>query len=115
MVLLALSILLNKYHYHLATGGQDVQTEHSTQKPVECMRRPIENNSGADDSVYEPFLGSGTTLIAAETSGRVCFGMELEPRFVDVALRRWKAFTGKKATLLASGLNFEEVASERSK
>ena len=78
------------------------------------MRRPIQNNSGAGDGVYEPFLGSGTTLIAAETIGRICFGVELEPRFVDVAIRRWEAFTGKKVTLLASGLTFETVASSRS-
>ena len=68
----------------IASGGQDTETAHGTQKPVECMRRPMLNNSTAGDAVYEPFLGSGTTLIAAESTGRVCFAMELDPAYVDV-------------------------------
>lgn len=62
---------------------------------------------------YDPFLGSGTTLIAAETTGRVCLGMELEPRYVDVAVQRWQAFTGKTACLLGDGRSFAVVAAER--
>ncbi len=77
------------------------------------MRRPIQNNSGSGDAVYDPFLGSGTTLIAAETTGRTCFAVELEPRFVDVAVRRWEAFTGKEASLLADGRPFKTVAAQR--
>ena len=96
----------------IPSGGQDAETVHSTQKPVECMRRPIVNNSNPGQAVYEPFLGSGTTLIAAETVGRVCFGMELDPLFVDVAVRRWQAFTGREAKLQGGG-SFEIVASER--
>jgi DNA modification methylase len=65
---------------------------HGTQKPVECMCRPIENNSRAGDAVYEPFSGSGTTIIAAETTGRTCFAVEIDPAYVDVAVRRWQAF-----------------------
>ena len=80
--------------WQISSGGQDSETAHSTQKPVECMRRPMLNNSNPGQAVYDPFLGSGTTLIAAETTGRVCLGMELEPRYVDVAVRRWQAFTG---------------------
>jgi DNA modification methylase len=99
--------------WNIPNGGQDAETEHSTQKPVECMRRPIQNNSGAGDAVYEPFLGSGTTLIAAETVGRTCLGIELEPRFVDVAVRRWEAFTGNKVILQANGLPFAAVAAAR--
>lgn len=72
---------------------------HGTQKPIECMRRPIENNSAPGDAVYEPFSGSGTTIIAAEQTGRRCFAMELSPQYVDVAVRRWEEFTGKKAVL----------------
>ena len=60
-----------------------------------------------------PFMGSGTTLIAAETIGRICLAMELEPRYVDVAVRRWQAFTGLKATLLSDGRLFEAIAAER--
>jgi DNA modification methylase len=73
----------------------------------------MQNNSNAGQAVYDPFLGSGTTLIAAETTGRVCLGMELEPRYVDVAVRRWQAFTGLEACLLGDGRLFEVVAAER--
>jgi DNA modification methylase len=97
----------------IASGGQDSETSHSTQKPVECMRRPIQNNSNPGQAVYDPFLGSGTTLIAAETTGRVCLGMELEPRYVDVAVQRWQAFTGMTACLLGDCRSFEVVATER--
>jgi DNA modification methylase len=99
--------------WNIASGGQDSKTAHSTQKPVECMRRPMQNNSNPGQAVYDPFLGSGTTLIAAETTGRVCLAMELEPRHVDVAVRRWQAFTGMTACLLAHGRSFEVVAAER--
>ena len=97
----------------IPSGDQDAKTFHSTQKPVECMRRPMQNNSNPGQAVYDPFLGSGTTLIAAETTGRVCLAMELEGRYVDVAVRRWQAFTGKKAILLAGGRTFEQVAADR--
>jgi DNA modification methylase len=70
---------------------------HGTQKPVECMRRPIENNSMVGEAVYDPFVGSGTTIIAAETMGRVCHALELDPLYCDIAVRRWENFTGKKA------------------
>ena len=63
--------------------------------------------------VYDPFLGSGTTLIAAETTGRVAFGIEIDPLYVDVAIRRWQAFTGKAATLQGDGRAFGEVSVER--
>jgi DNA modification methylase len=78
------------------------ETGHSTQKPVECMRRPIENNSSAGQAVYDPFLGSGTTLIAAEMMGRVCHGLEIDPGYCDVAVTRWENFTGRKAERLAA-------------
>ena len=79
---------------------------HGTQKPVECMKRPIENNSQAGDAVYEPFSGSGTTIIAAEMTGRACHAIELSPQYVDVAVRRWQQFTGQKAMLEATGEAF---------
>ena len=65
--------------WHISGKDQDATTVHGTQKPVECMRRPILNNSSPGQAVFEPFMGSGTTLIAAETTGRVCFGIELNP------------------------------------
>jgi len=77
------------------------------------MRRPIENNSSPGQAVYEPFSGSGTTIIAAEMTGRSCLAIELDPAYVDVAVKRWQAFTGKDATLEGSGLSFAEVAAER--
>ena len=89
------------------------ETGHSTQKPVECMKRPIENNSSAGQAVYEPFSGSGTTIIAAEMTGRRCLAIELSPAYVDVAVLRWEAFTDRTATLEATGQTFREVADER--
>jgi DNA modification methylase len=89
------------------------ETGHSTQKPVECMRRPIENNSSPGQAVYEPFSGSGTTLIAAEQTGRSCYAIELNPLYVDVAVRRWQEFTGKPAVLEGNGRTFAEVESGR--
>jgi DNA modification methylase len=80
---------------------------HGTQKPVECMRRPILNNSSPGQAVYDPFLGSGTTIIAAETEGRQCLGCELDPIYVDVIIRRWQEFTGEHATL-EDGTTFAE-------
>lgn len=88
------------------------QTEHSTQKPVEAMRRPMENNSSQGQAVYDPFLGSGTSLIAAETIGRVCLGMELNPAYVDVAVARWEAFTGQDAVLESDGRTFKAACLE---
>jgi DNA modification methylase len=93
----------------IPTGGQDAETKHATQKPVECMRRPMLNNSGPGQAIYEPFLGSGTTLIAAQSCERVCFGIEIDPLFVDVAIRRWQAFTGEKAKRANDGALFEEL------
>ena len=72
------------------------ETGHSTQKPIECMETPLKNHEG---DVYDPFLGSGTTLIAAEKTGRKCYGMELDPKYCDVIVKRWEDFTGKKAEL----------------
>ena len=83
---------------------------HGTQKPVECMRRSIVNNSRFSQAIYDPFLGSGTTLIAAEMTGRVCVGLELNPVYVDVVVRRWQDFTGRAARHQASGQPFDERA-----
>ncbi len=89
------------------------ETGHSTQKPVECMRRPIENNSEPGDAVYEPFCGSGTTIIAGEQTGRRILALEINPPYVDVAIRRWQAFTGLEAVLEATGQTFADVERER--
>jgi DNA modification methylase len=96
-----------------AIGHQKSETGHGTQKPVECMRRPIENNSSPGQAVYEPFSGSGTTLIAAEMTGRACHAIELSPAYVDVAVLRWQAFTGLQATLEASREPWGTVVAQR--
>ena len=87
---------------------------HGTQKPVECMRRPIENNSSPGQAVYDPFVGSGTTIIAAEMTGRACHAIEIDPAYVDVTVLRWQDFTGAQATH-ADGRSFAAVAAERAK
>jgi DNA modification methylase len=94
----------------IGSGGQDAETKHATQKPVECMRRPMLNNSSPGQAIYEPFLGSGTTLIAAQSCGRVCLGIEIDPLFVDLAIRRWQAFTGEKATRESDSTVFDMPA-----
>lgn len=98
-----------------AFGGdtEDGKTMHSTQKPVELMRRPILNHTKPGDAVYDPFLGSGTTVIAAEHTDRVAFGLELEPAYVDVIVKRWEAFTEQNATLDGDGRTFLQVSEER--
>lgn len=92
---------------------QKSETGHSTQKPVECMKRPIENNSSPGQAVYEPFSGSGTTIIAGEMTGRHVYAIELSPAYVDVAVKRWQDFTGKAATLDGDGRSFEDISDAR--
>jgi len=92
---------------------ENALTGHGTQKPVECMRRPILHHTKHGEAVYDPFVGSGTTIIAAEQTDRQCLGMELDPLYVDVAIRRWQGFTGKTAILGADGRDFETVTKER--
>jgi len=70
---------------------------HPTMKPLALIERAIQNSSQAGDKVLDTFLGSGSTLIACERTGRICFGMELEPLYIDVAVMRWESFTGEKA------------------
>lgn len=94
-------------------SSQEEKFDHPTQKPVELMRRPILNHIQRGELVYDPFLGSGTTLAGAETTGRICNGLELDPKYVDVIVKRWQGFTGKKATLESDGRTFEEIAQER--
>ena len=89
------------------------ETGHSTQKPVECMRRPIVNNSSPGQAVYEPFCGSGTTMIAAEMEGRHAYCIELAENYCDVIVKRWQDFTGEQATLDGDGRTFAEIAADR--
>lgn len=77
------------------SGSSEEATSHATQKPLECMARPIRNHEAAE--VYDPFCGSGTTLIAADQVGRRCYAVEIEPRYCDVIVERWQQATGGKA------------------
>jgi DNA modification methylase len=96
-------------------GGnhQEEATGHGTQKPVELMRRPMVNHTARGQAVYDPFLGSGTTLMAAELTERICYGMDIDARYCDVMVRRWQAFTGRKAILDGTDQSFDEIATER--
>jgi DNA modification methylase len=88
-------------------------TGHSTEKPVECMLRPIENNSSPGQAVYDPFVGSGTTIMAAELSGRACIAAEISPAFVDVCIKRWQNYTLGAAVLEGTDKTYDEMAQER--
>jgi DNA modification methylase len=77
------------------------------------MRRPILNHLRRGELVYDPFLGSGTTLAAAELTERVCFGMELDPKYVDVVVQHWRTLSGNEATLDGESRTFNEVAERR--
>ena len=87
--------------------------EHPTMKPVELVERAIRNSSKSRDTVLDPFGGSGTTLIACQKTGRQARLIELDPTYVDVTVRRWEQFTGRKARLEADGRTFEQVKAER--
>jgi DNA modification methylase len=96
--------------YAVKKAGKGHWAGDRKQTTLECMRRPILNNSSPGQAVYEPFMGSGTTMIAAETTGRVCLGIELNPAYVDVAVTRWQQFTGKTAVLDGSSETFAALA-----
>jgi len=82
---------------------------HSTQKPVALSKRMIKNSSRPNDLVIDPCAGSGSTLMACETSGRKCYAMELDPKYVDVILTRWCDFTGKQAIRESDGKTWGDI------
>jgi DNA modification methylase len=86
---------------------------HGTQKPLECMGRPMRHHDAP--LVFDPFLGSGSTLVAAHLQGRTCYGIDLDAGYVDVAVRRWQRHSGQPATLDGDGRTFEMVSKERLK
>jgi DNA modification methylase len=95
-------------------GGSDEEKyDHPTQKPVDLMRRPLLNHTKRGEACYEPFLGSATTMAAAEITERVCWGIELDPKYVDVVVKRWQRLTGGKATPDGDGRTFDQIAEER--
>lgn len=73
-------------------------SEHPTMKPVELITKAVANSSKQEDIVLDLFLGSGSTLIAAEKTERICYGMELDEKYVDVIIKRWEDYTNGKAT-----------------
>lgn len=96
-------------------GSIEDKFDHPTQKPVDLMRRPILNHLRRGELVYDPFLGSGTTLAAAELTERACYGLELDPKFVDVIVQRWQTLSGKTAILDGDARSFDEIAVERNR
>jgi DNA modification methylase len=86
---------------------------HPTVKPVAMVADAIKDCSHRKGIILDPFLGSGTTIVAAERTGRRARGIELDPAYVDVAIRRWQSFTGKAAHLATTGQSFEEVEEQR--
>ena len=95
-------------------GRLDELAMHPTVKPVALVADAIKDCSRRNGIVLDPFAGSGTLLIAADRTGRCARAMEIDPRYVDVAVRRWQDYTGKAAVLAATGNTFEEIAEERS-
>ena len=83
---------------------------HPTVKPVSLIAEALLDCSAPHDIVLDSFLGSGSTLLAAERISRVCYGMEIEPRYVDVAIRRWQTYTGEQAIHSITGQPFDQVA-----
>ena len=96
-------------------AAENEATGHGTQKPVEIMRRPILNHTRPGEACYDPFLGSGSTLIAAHSTGRICYGMDIDPKYVDVTVLRWQQYSGQQAVLDGDRCTFEQVARVRRK
>jgi DNA modification methylase len=98
--------------FQVAGGHRDeAKTGHGTQKPLDCMGIPIANNSAPGELIYDPFVGSGTTIMAADTQARRCAAIDINPGYVEVCIQRWQDFTGKSATL--DGRTFDVVRKER--
>jgi DNA modification methylase len=92
---------------------QELLAQHPTVKPVALVADAIRDCTTRGDIVLDPFLGSGTTILAAEQTGRRGYGLEYEPRYVDVAIRRWEQYTKTDAVLEGDGRTFSEIAAER--
>jgi DNA modification methylase len=92
----------------IMSGSKEEKVDHPTQKPVALYTRPFENHTIGGDSIYEPFCGSGTAIIAGEMVGRRIHAIEIDPKFVDVAVLRWQNFTGNAAVLEATGEPFPQ-------
>jgi len=96
-----------------STDEDNLLALHPTVKPVRLVADALLDASARQDLVLDPFLGSGTTIIAAERTGRICYGLELDPRYVDVTIRRWQAYTGDHAHHAVTGRRFDELAKKQ--
>ena len=98
----------------LSRTGEDgnLLAMHPTVKPIALVADALLDCSARGEIVLDSFLGSGSTLLAAERVGRICYGLELEPQYVDLAIRRWQKLTGEDAIQSVTGLSFNEVASK---
>ena len=94
----------------IMSNSPEEKFDHPAQKPVALFERSIVNHVVPGGLVYDPFLGSGTTLIAAERTGRICHGLELDPLYVDTTIRRWQKLTGNKAWHAGDNRAFDDVA-----
>jgi DNA modification methylase len=88
------------------------KSDHPCPKPINFWVWLMNRVALPECVIFEPFTGSGTGVIAAEQTGRKCYGMEISPRYIDVTVRRWQDYTGKAATL-EDGRTFDEVKAER--
>lgn len=89
--------------FSVGQSGEDLLAIHPTVKPLGLVADAILDCSAPGELILDPFLGSGTTLLAAQRTRRVCFGIEMDPAYVDTAIRRWEKMTGKSAVHAASG------------
>ena len=96
-----------------ARKGNNVLELHPTVKPVQLVMDALLDCSNRGDIVIDSFLGSGTTLLAAERAGRICRGIELDPLYVDTAIRRWQNLTGRDAVRVADGRLFRDIEAEK--
>ena len=94
-------------------GRMELLASHPTIKPIALVADAIRDCTTRGDIVLDPFVGSGSTILGAEKVGRRGYGVEYEPRYVDVAIRRWEAFTKREAVLESDGLTFAEVKAKR--
>jgi DNA modification methylase len=109
----------NVWNYRRATSlGRTTEEgrlaeSHPTVKPVELVADAILDCTARSDIVIDPFVGSGTTVIAAERTGRICYGMELNPIYIDTIVRRWQSFTGQTALHAITGKTFRAIDEEK--
>jgi DNA modification methylase len=107
----------NVWHYDSASTqarkGNNLLELHPTAKPVQLVMDALLDCSNRGEIVLDSFLGSGTTLLAAERTGRICRGIELDPLYIDTAIRRWQNLTGRDAIRLADGKLFREIELEK--